>query len=73
MIIDLSQYQPTVRSRLKNGTYGDEPTVRNAKPAVVYAFSSYSQRTADIDLPEDLSSPQLEALLDRIQALATQI
>jgi hypothetical protein len=73
MIIYLNQYRAVPGRLLKNGTYGEHITVRNARPATVYAFSSRAHVESDLELPDDLSATDVDALLNRIYALASQI
>ena len=82
MVIYLEQYRVTKEapvSLLKNGTYGEEIMNSNWNPAVIYIFNEAAQGANDIelhaspDLPEDLSTIDVNAFLGRVYALATQI
>ena len=76
MVIYLDQYRTTKAvpvSALKNGTYGDEIMNANWNPALVLMFDNAAQRAISPELPEDLTSVDVDALLRRVYALATQI
>ena len=76
MVIYLDQRrQPKAASvsMSKNGTYGDEIMNSNWNPAVIYLLNDVAQRAISPELPEDLSTVDVEAFLGRVYALATQI
>lgn len=76
MVIYMDRYRAAkaapVRA-LKNGTYGDEIMNANWNPAVVYMFSNVAQRAISPELPEDLTTVDVDEFLGKIYALATQI
>ena len=76
MVIYLDQYRAAKAapmSVLKNGTYGDEIMNSNWNPAVVYLFNDVAQGTISPELPEDLSTVDVDTFLGQVYALATQI
>jgi hypothetical protein len=73
MVIYLDQYKAAPARSLKNGTYGDEIMNANWNPAVVYMFEDVAQRAISPELPEDLSTVDVDAFLSRVYALASQI
>ena len=58
---------------LKDGTYGEEIMNSNWNPAVIYMFKDVAQEPATAELPEDLSTVDVDTFLGRVYALATQI
>ena len=58
---------------LKNGTYDDDVMNANWNPAVLYAFSTPSQQSLSPDIPDDFSAIDVDSLMNRIYALASQI
>ena len=60
-------------ARLKNGTYGDDVMNANWNPAVLYAFSTPSQQSLSPEIPDDFSAIDVDSLMNRIYALASQI
>lgn len=73
MVIYLNEHRAAPASVLKNGAYGDEIMNANWNPAVAYLLDGVTQYTISPELPEDLSSVDVDAFLDRVYALATQI
>ena len=76
MVIYMDQYRKAKSAPvewLKNGTYGEEIMQANWNPAVVQMSRETAPETPSPDLPDDESSVELDALLDRIHALATLI
>ena len=76
MVIYLDQYRPTKAapvSVLKNGTYGDEIMNSNWNPAVIYLLNDVAQRAISPELPEDLTTVDIDSFLGKVYALATQI
>jgi hypothetical protein len=62
-----------IKARLKNGTYGDDVLHANWNPAVLCAFDTPAQRMLSPDLPEDMSTIDIDAFMNRIYALASQV
>ena len=60
-------------ARLKNGTYGDDVMNANWNPAVLYALNVPSQRSLSPELPQDLSTIDIDSFMHRIYALASQV
>jgi len=58
---------------LKNGTYDDDVMNANWNPAVLYAFSTPSQQSLSPEIPDDFSAIDVDSLMNRIYALASQI
>ena len=60
---------------LKNGTYGDDDMNAGLKSAVLCAFTSASQKSQSLspELTDDFAAVDVEALMDRIYALASQV
>ena len=76
MVIYMDQHRAASaipRDALKDGTYGDEIMNSNWNPAVVYLSGDIAQRAISPELPDDVSTIDLDALLDKVYALATQI
>ena len=82
MLIYLDDYRQTQNgmaqdvlgeARLKNGTYGDEVMNASWVPAQLYALHIPSQQTLSPELPDDLSTVDADAFLNRIYALASQV
>ena len=76
MVIYLDEYRPTraeAMSVLKNGTYGDEIMHASWNPTVVCLFKDVAQHALSPELPEDLSSIDVDEFMGRVYALATQI
>lgn len=74
MVIYLDQHRAaTPDSGSENGTYGDEIMNSNWNPAVVYLSSDVAQRAISPELPDDASAVDVDAFLDKVYALATQI
>jgi hypothetical protein len=57
----------------ENGTYGDEIMNSNWNPAVVYLSSDVAQHAISPELPDDAPAVDVDAFLDKVYALATQI
>jgi hypothetical protein len=76
MVIYMDQYR-AVKSApvewLKNGTYGDEIMRASWNPAVAQMVRETAPLTPSPDLPDDLSTIDVNALLGRVYALATLI
>ena len=76
MVIYLDQHRAanaTPDSRSNYGTYGDEIMDSNWNPAVVYMSCEVAQRAISPELPDDASAIDVDAFLDKVYALATQI
>ena len=75
MVIYLQQHQATLAAAVdcrKNGTYGDEIMQANWNPAVMQLRET-APAVASPELPDDLSSIDAAAFLDRVYTLATLI
>lgn len=59
--------------RLKNGTYGDDVMNAGWNPAVLYALHTPPPQALSPELPDDLSTIDTEAFMNRIYALASQV
>ena len=76
MVIYMEQYtaaRATPAAWLKNGTYEDEIMYANWNPALLDMSGETREAAASPDLPEDMSTIDAAAFLDRIYALATLI
>ena len=76
MVFYLDQYRAANAApvgMLKNGTYGDEVMYANWNPAVVYMANAVAQCALSPELPEDLTTIDVDAFLAKVYALATQI
>jgi hypothetical protein len=76
MVIYLNQHRAanaTSDSESKNGIYGDEIMNSNWNPAVAYMSCDAAQRAISPELPDDASAVDVDAFLDKVYALATQI
>jgi hypothetical protein len=76
MVIYLDQHRApnaTSDSGSKNDTYGDEIMNSNWNPAAVYMSCDVGQRAITPELPDDASAIDVDAFLDKVYALATQI
>ena len=58
---------------LKDGTYGEQIMNSTWNPAVIYMFNDVAQEPVSPELPEDLSTVDVNTFLGRVYALATQI
>ena len=60
---------------LKNGTYGDDDMNAGRNSAVLCAFTLPSQQSQSLspELPDDFAAVDVEALMNRIYALASQV
>ena len=60
---------------LKNGTYGDDDMNAGRNSAVLCAFTLPSQQSHSLspELPDDFAAVDVEALMNRIYALASQV
>jgi hypothetical protein len=58
---------------LKNGTYGDDTMKASRTSAVLSAIHLPPQQSLSPDLPDDLSAVDVDALMNRIYALASQV
>lgn len=58
---------------LKNGTYGDDGMNGKRTSAVLSAIHLPPQQSLSPDLPDDLSAVDVDALMNRIYALASQV
>lgn len=63
--------QPTDQSSF--GAYADEILNANWNPAVPYIFNDVTKCAHSSELPEDLTTVDVDSFLDRIYAIATQI
>ena len=76
MVIYLDQHRAASAipgNGLKSGTYGDEIMNSNWSPAVVYLGGDIAQRSISPELPDDDAGLDVNAFLDKVYALATQI
>lgn len=82
MLVYLDDYRKTrtgvaqnagSEARLKNGTYGDDVLNAGWNPAVLHALHTPSQQALSPELPDDLSAIDVESLMNRIYALASQV
>ena len=76
MVIYMDQYRAAKAapvSMLKNGTYSDEIMHANWNPDVVQMLVDVAPSALSPELPEDLSTVDVDAFLGRVYALATQI
>ena len=76
MVIYLDQQwadDATPASEWKNGTYGDEIMNSNWNPALAYMTNDVAQHAISPELPDDGSAVDVDAFLDKVYALATQI
>jgi hypothetical protein len=77
MVINLDLYRTTKAAPANmsdNSTaYGDEILNASWNPVVPFLTNEDSDRSASLDLPKDLSKEDVEAMLERIYGLATQI
>jgi len=76
MVIYLDQHRAVSAipgSGFKNSTYEDEIMDSNWNPAVVYLGGDIAQRSISPELPDDDSTLDVNAFLDKVYALATQI
>jgi hypothetical protein len=76
MVIYLDQHRAAIStpdSGSNYGTYGDEIMNSNWNPAVVYMRCDAAQRAISPELPDDASAVDVDAFLDKVYALATQI
>lgn len=60
---------------LKNGTYGDDDMGTGRNSAVLCAFIAPSQQSHSLspELPDDFTAVDVDALMNRIYALASQV
>lgn len=76
MVIYLDQHRAASSipgNGLKSGTYGDEIMNSNWSPAVVYLNDDVAQCAISPELPDDDAGLDVNAFLDKVYALATQI
>ncbi len=76
MVIYMNQYREAKSAPvewLKNGTYGEEIMQANWNPAVVQMIRETAPLMPSPDLPDDLSTIDVDAFLGRVYALATLI
>ncbi len=76
MVIYLDQHRQasaTPGSRWKNGTYGDELMNSNWNPDVFNLSDDVAPYVISPELPDDDSALDVNAFLDKVYALATQI
>jgi hypothetical protein len=73
MVIYLDQYRiaDSAHRQLKNGTYGDDIMTMHNQSKIIRL--PQQPATAIAGLPEDLTTADVDTLLDRVYALATQI
>jgi hypothetical protein len=63
-------------AELKNGTYGDDVMNASRNSAVLCAFSAPSQQSQHAfspEIPDDFAAVDVDALMSRIYALASQV
>ena len=76
MVIHLEQYttaNSAPAASRKEGTYGDEVMYAGWNPAVLHMNRESLQAVPKPELPDDLSTVDAGAFLDRVYALATLI
>ena len=76
MVIYMEQYaaaRAAPATWLKNGTYGDEIMYANWNPALLNMSGEAREAVASPDLPEDMSTFDAAAFLNRVYALASLI
>ena len=76
MVIYMDQYRTAKTAPaawLKNGTYGDEVMHANWNPAVIHMIRETTQAAPSPELPDDLSTVDVDAFLGRVYGLATLI
>ncbi len=72
MVVYLDEQRAAAQASAYEGRYGYEIMHANWNPAVVHLFDA-AQCAISPELPEDMSSVDVDAFLDRVYALATQI
>ena len=76
MVIYMDRYRTAKTAPaawLKTGTYGDEVMQAGWNPAVIHMLREPVQASPSPDLPDDMSSVDVEAFLGRVYGLATLI
>ena len=76
MVIYMEQYsatKSTTAACVSEGTYGDEIMYANWNPAVPAMTRESFQTAPSPELPDNLSTVDVNAFLDRVYALATLI
>ena len=76
MVIYLDQHRAAnsiLVNGLQNATYEDEIMNSNWNPNVVYLSDDIAQCAISPELPDDDSALDVNAFLDKVYALATQI
>jgi hypothetical protein len=76
MVICMKQYtaaKAAPAAHLKDGAYGDEIMYANWNPAVLHMTRETAHAAPNPRLPDDLSTVDAGAFLDRVYALATLI
>ena len=76
MVIYLDQHRAAsaiAGNGLRNGTYGDEIMNSNWSPSVVYLSDDIAPCAISPELPDDDSALDVNAFLDKVYALSTQI
>ena len=58
---------------LKNGTYGDDVMNASRNSAVLCALRTPSQQSLSPEIPDDFATVDVDALMNRIYALASQV
>ncbi len=76
MVIYMDQHkvaQAAPRGGFSHDAYEDEILNAGWNPSVAFLFNDVVQSAQSPELPEDLSTVDVDAFLDRIYALATQV
>ena len=73
MVIYMHEHKSTPAAVAQYRSYGDEIMNSNWNPAVVHLVDDATRNANIPELPEDFSTADADAFLDRVYALATQI
>ena len=76
MVIYMDQYKTAKAAPatwLKNGTYGDEVMQAGWNPAVIQMLREPAATAASPELPHDMATVDVDALMSRIYGLAAMI
>ncbi len=76
MVIYLDDYRAKKMAQsaaLRNGTYDDEVLDANWNSAAIYMFKDVAQNVTSPELPEDLSTIDIDEFLRKVYVLAAQI
>jgi hypothetical protein len=76
MVIYMDEYRtekPAPAAWLKNGTYGDEVMQASWNPAVTHMVRETIQTVPSPDLPDDMSTVDVDEFLGRVYGLASLI